>query len=54
MTQSIKCAECHGTGIIEGYTNDGDYSIPFRDECIECDGSGEIKLKKYLDDDDDI
>ena len=45
MTQSIKCAECHGTGIIEGYTNDGDYSIPFRDECIECDGNGTIETE---------
>jgi DnaJ-class molecular chaperone len=51
MTQSIKCAECHGTGIIEGYTNDGDYSIPFRDECIECDGNGTIETE--IDDDDD-
>jgi DnaJ-class molecular chaperone len=51
MTREIKCAECHGTGFIEGYTNEGDYSVPFRDECIECDGNGSIEIE--IDEDDE-
>lgn len=53
MTREIKCIECNGTGFIEGYTDDGDYSVPFRDECIECDGNGSIIFHVLEDNDDD-
>jgi DnaJ-class molecular chaperone len=48
MEKPIKCEECNGTGTVEFYTNEGDYSREFDGDCPECNGSGEIKPFKFF------
>jgi DnaJ-class molecular chaperone len=45
------CKECKGSGIIEGLTDEGPYSVPFREDCVECDGEGVIEI--LIDDQDE-
>lgn len=53
MSKYTKCDECNGTGVVLFHTNEGPYNREFNGDCPECDGTGEIKSIKYLDDDND-
>ena len=48
MANFIKCDECNGTGIADYCTFEGDYSVDYKADCNECDGSGEINTRKYF------
>jgi DnaJ-class molecular chaperone len=44
-----QCEECDGRGIVVFHTNEGPYNREYEGWCPECDGTGEIELKTYLD-----
>jgi len=44
----IACEDCNGEGVVEGQTNEGDYSRTGMFRCNECNGSGEVFI--YVED----
>jgi len=46
--QLIECDECNGLGVVEGQTDEGDYSRIGMFRCNECEGSGEVYI--YVED----
>jgi hypothetical protein len=48
MANYKTCDECNGTGIADYCTFEGDYSVDYKADCNECDGSGEINTRKYF------
>ena len=48
MENTMKCEYCNGSGIADYCTFEGDYSVDYKADCNECDGSGEINTRKYF------
>jgi DnaJ-class molecular chaperone len=48
MANTMKCEYCNGSGIADYCTFEGDYSVDYKADCNECDGSGEINTRKYF------
>jgi DnaJ-class molecular chaperone len=46
--QLVECDECNGLGVVEGQTDEGDYSQIGMFRCLECEGSGEVYI--YVED----
>lgn len=48
MANYKTCDECNGTGTVRFHTDEGPNNREFDGDCLECNGSGEIKPRRFF------